>query len=150
MHIETTTRNMLTKVGSSPIKAFTLLESLLTLGISLFLLTFLSSGIGEVYHTFEKNLFYIRFEHFYTESQTLAWARQEPAQLHFQEGKISGPEGELELPEGLELVSNFQLDLDSKGNHTALSRIVFRDQASGKTIHYQARIGNGILQRTEE
>lgn len=150
MLIGTIIRNTVVKVGSSPIRAFTLLESLLTLGITLSLLTLLSTGIGEVYQAFERNLFYIRFEHFYTESQTLAWARQEPAQLYFQEGKIIGPEGELELPEGLKLVSKFQLDLDSKGNHTGLSRIVFRDQASGKTIHYQARIGNGILQRTEE
>lgn len=150
MLIGTTIRNTVVKAGSFPIRAFTLLESLLTLGITLFLLTLLSTGIGEVYHAFERNLFYIRFEHFYTESQTLAWARQEPAQLSFQEGWIRGPEGEMELPEGLELVSNFQLDLNPKGNHTGLSRIVFRDQVSGKTIHYQARIGNGILQRTEE
>lgn len=150
MLIGTTTKNIVVKVGSCPIKAFTLLESLLTLGITLFLVSLLTVGVGEVYQSFEKNLFYIRFEHFYTESQTLAWARQEPAQLSFQGDRIKGGQGELLLPEGLELLSQFQLDLTAKGNHTGLSRIVFRDQASGTTIHYQARIGNGILRRTEE
>lgn len=150
MLIGTTIRNTLKKVGLSPIKGFTLLESLLTLGITLFLLMLLWMGVGEVYQSFEKTLFYLRFEHFYTESQTLAWARQESAQLYFQERCITGPEGKLQLPQGVELVSHFQLDLNAKGNHTGLSRIVFRDLGSGKTVHYQARIGNGILQRTEE
>ena len=59
-----------------PIKAFTVLESLLVLMISSFILLALSSSVQATFEQIQEKIFFLEFEHFYQESQKLSVSSQ--------------------------------------------------------------------------
>ena len=67
-------RNMVAKAAQWPIRAFTLLESLVTLAVVAFLTLSLSGSVTGIFQQVETNLFYLRFEYLYRDSQRLAAA----------------------------------------------------------------------------
>ena len=69
-----TMRNMVAKAAQWPIRAFTLLESLVTLAVVAFLTLSLSGSVTGIFQQVETNLFYLRFEYLYRDSQRLAAA----------------------------------------------------------------------------
>ena len=58
-----TMRNMVAKAAQWPIRAFTLLESLVTLAVVAFLTLSLSGSVTGIFQQVETNLFYLRFEY---------------------------------------------------------------------------------------
>ena len=58
-----TMRNMVVKAAQWPIRAFTLLESLMTLAVVVFLTLSLSGSVTGIFQQVEINLFYLRFEY---------------------------------------------------------------------------------------
>ena len=58
-----TMRNMVAKAAQWPIRAFTLLESLVTLAVVAFLTLSLSGSVTGIFQQVEINLFYLRFEY---------------------------------------------------------------------------------------
>lgn len=60
-----TMRNMVVKAAQWPIRAFTLLESLMTLAVVVFLTLSLSGSVTGIFQQVEINLFYLRFEYLY-------------------------------------------------------------------------------------
>ena len=56
-----TMRNMVAKAAQWPIRAFTLLESLVTLAVVAFLTLSLSGSVTGIFQQVETNLFYLRF-----------------------------------------------------------------------------------------
>ena len=60
-----TMRNMVAKAAQWPIRAFTLLESLVTLAVVAFLTLSLSGSVTGIFQQVETNLFYLRFEYLY-------------------------------------------------------------------------------------
>lgn len=64
-----TMRNMVAKAAQWPIRAFTLLESLVTLAVVAFLTLSLSGSVTGIFQQVETNLFYLRFEYLYRDSQ---------------------------------------------------------------------------------
>ena len=65
-------RNMVVKAAQLPIRAFTLLESLVTLAVVAFLTLSLSGSVTGIFQQVETNLFYLRSEYLYRDSQRLA------------------------------------------------------------------------------
>ena len=59
-----------------PIRAFTVLESLLVLMISSFILLALSSSVQATFEQIQAKIFFLEFEHFYQESQKLSVSSQ--------------------------------------------------------------------------
>lgn len=55
-----TMRNMVVKAAQWPIRAFTLLESLMTLAVVVFLTLSLSGSVTGIFQQVEINLFYLR------------------------------------------------------------------------------------------
>ena len=55
-----TMRNMVAKAAQWPIRAFTLLESLVTLAVVAFLTLSLSGSVTGIFQQVETNLFYLR------------------------------------------------------------------------------------------
>ena len=55
-------RNMVVKAARLPIRAFTLLESLVTLAVVTFLTLSLSGSVTGIFQQVETNLFYLRFD----------------------------------------------------------------------------------------
>ncbi len=72
IHTMITMRNMVVKAAQWPIRAFTLLESLMTLAVVVFLTLSLSGSVTGIFQQVEINLFYLRFEYLYRDSQRLA------------------------------------------------------------------------------
>ena len=84
-----TMRNMVAKAVQWPIRAFTLLESLVTLAVVAFLTLSLSGSVTGIFQQVETNLFYLRFEYLYRDSQRLAAAEGSNVELQLSKDKIS-------------------------------------------------------------
>ena len=65
-------QNTQVKHGMSRIKAFTLIESLVTLAITSFLILSFSGSITQTFAKVEEHLFFLSFEHLYRDTQKLS------------------------------------------------------------------------------
>ena len=70
-------RNMVAKAAQWPIRAFTLLESLVTLAVVAFLTLSLSGSVTGIFQQVETNLFYLRFTEIVS-----AWQRRKGPMLN--------------------------------------------------------------------
>lgn len=129
------------------VKAFTLLESLVTFFITSMLILLFSGSIQSSFQAFEKRLFFIQFETFYLESQKLAAARQEKLTLKMSQEGIESDGNHLKIPAGLQLEKDMNLVLDSKGGNSDLKKVTF--SYDGKKVEYQLNIGNGKIKKKE-
>ena len=68
-----------------PIKAFTVLESLLVLMISSFILLALSSSVQATFEQIQAKIFFLEFERLYQETQRLSLAGHEKLSLKISE-----------------------------------------------------------------
>ena len=96
-------RNMVVKAARLPIRAFTLLESLVTLAVVAFLTLSLSGSVTGIFQQVETNLFYLRFEYLYRDSQRLAAAEGTNIELQLTKDKISNGRTSLSIPENIHL-----------------------------------------------
>ena len=94
-----TMRNMVAKAAQWPIRAFTLLESLVTLAVVAFLTLSLSGSVTGIFQQVETNLFYLRLLSTYTEIVS-AWQSAEGANVELQltKDKISNGKSSLVIP----------------------------------------------------
>ena len=98
-----TMRNMVAKAAQWPIRAFTLLESLVTLAVVAFLTLSLSGSVTGIFQQVETNLFYLRFEYLYRDSQRLAAAEGSNVELQLSKDKISNGKSSLVIPKNIHL-----------------------------------------------
>ena len=125
-----------------PIKAFTVLESLLVLMISSFILLALSSSVQA---TFEQ-IFFLEFEHFYQESQKLSVSSQRKLVLEISSQEISNGYARLPIPKGIQAPESTQIYFDKAGGNSSLSKVQF--QTKEGLVTYQLYIGNGKFKKT--
>ena len=81
--------NTVAKLKRLPIKAFTLLESLLVLFVVSFLLLGLSGSVRAGFNQFQEQLFFLEFERLYQETQRLSLAGHEKLSLEISGRQIS-------------------------------------------------------------
>lgn len=129
------------------LKAFTLLESLLTLFVVSFLLLALSGGVKQAFSQVQEELFLYEFEHFYKESQQLAASSQTKLTLQFSDEEISNSVSRISVPASVTAPTGLSLDLDRSGGNSSLKKISFG--LSGKEVHYQLFLGNGKFKKTQ-
>ncbi|MGT2845934.1 competence type IV pilus minor pilin ComGD [Streptococcus massiliensis] len=128
------------------VKAFTLLESLLVLVVTSTLLLLLSGTITSSFQTVEEHLFFLDFEHVYSESQKQSLAAYQPLELSINEKEISNGVSKIRLPKGIS-TSPQTLTFDKGGGNSSLGKIIFRTRT--KTVAYQLYMGNGKFKKTE-
>ena len=93
--------NTVAKLKQLPIKAFTLLESLLVLFVVSFLLLVLSGSVRAGFNQVQEQLFFLEFERLYQETQRLSVAGHEKLSLKISGRQISNGYQELDFLTGL-------------------------------------------------
>lgn len=129
------------------IRAFTLLESLPTLGISCFIVIMLSNSVSSIFQTVEEKLFFLSFEHCYRDTQKLASLKQENQVLTISQDGISNSVAHISLPETVSVVENYKIVFDNAGGNSSLAKVKF--QTKNQAIDYQLYIGSGNYKKTE-
>ncbi|KXT83243.1 Late competence protein ComGD, access of DNA to ComEA [Streptococcus sp. DD11] len=130
-----------------PIKAFTLLESLLVLfAVSLVLLS-LSGSVQAGFRQVQEQLFFLEFEQLYRETQQLSAAGHEKMSLTISERAVSNVYQELVFPQTLQEHEQQVIHFDQAGGNSSLSKIIF--QTEERTVVYQLYMGNGKFKKTE-
>ena len=128
--------NTVAKLKRLPIKAFTLLESLLVLFVVSFLLLGLSGSVRAGFNQVQEQLFFLEFERLYQETQRLKISGRQ----------ISNGYQELDFPQTLQEHEQQVILFDRAGGNSSLSKITF--QTEDRTVVYQLYMGNGKFKKT--
>ncbi|MGT2799507.1 competence type IV pilus minor pilin ComGD [Streptococcus marmotae] len=132
----------------STLKAFTLLESLLTLFIVSFLALALSGSVHSVFRQVEEQVFFMEFEQLYKSSQKLAVSSQQTISLDVTPQQITNGYQSLYLPESVQVDNGQKIVFDKDGGNSSLAKLQFlTDQ---KIVRYQLYLGSGRYKKTEE
>ena len=126
------------------IKAFTLVETLLTLMIVSFIYLGLSGSIKTSFQQVEEK-FFAEFEHLYQESQKLALARQTELDVEVTARKIQTPYQTVEIPDSVTLQDPKTIRLDRAGGNSSLANVHFQTQRG--VVTYQLSLGNGKIKK---
>ena len=130
------------------IKAFTMLESLLVLGIVSLLVVGLSSSVQSTFETVEEQIFFMEFEELYRETQKRSLASQQKINLMLEERSIGNGYHKLTIPKGIQLQSNQSISFDKAGGNSSLASVRF--QTRKEVVRYQLYLGNGKIKRIQE
>lgn len=139
-------QNMLKKLDKYQIKAFTLLESLLTLSVTCFILLTLTGGITSVYHKVSETLFLINFENLYRDTQQLSVISRKELVLTVDSSNISNHVSQLAVPNTIS-VEPQTIVFNKNGGNSSLSKISFK--LSDRKVSYQLYLGNGNFKKKE-
>ena len=94
------------QVKQLQIRAFTMLESLLVLGIASMLALGLSSSVQSTFAAVKEQIFFMEFEELYRETQKRSLASQKKINLIMEERSIGNGYQKLAIPKGIQLQSN--------------------------------------------
>ncbi|HEM3522890.1 type II secretion system GspH family protein [Streptococcus suis] len=129
-------------------KAFTLLESLLTLFVVSFLAVSLSGTVQTVFQSVQEEIFLWEFEAIYKDSQKLAASSHQTVNLSIGGQEVTNGHQAVEVPRNVEVLEEKTIQFEENGGNSSLSRIRFR--LSQKIVTYQLYIGSGRYKKTEE
>ncbi len=130
------------------IKAFTMLESLLVLGMVSLLALGLSSSVQSTFEAVEEQIFFMEFEELYRETQKRSLASQKKLNLILGENSVRNDYQRLMLPKGILLESNQSITFDKSGGNSSLASVRFRTKK--EVVRYQLYLGNGKIKRIQE
>lgn len=130
------------------IKAFTLLETLLTLSVMSFIVLGLSFPVTSSYRRVQEHLFFTRFEHLYRHQQKVAILQQEKRVLTISSKEIRTEDEGLKVPDSIRVKSSRQLVLDHMGGNHSLTKLTF--ETGEQRLSYQFYLGSGNYQKTSE
>ncbi|HEL2401291.1 TPA: competence type IV pilus minor pilin ComGD [Streptococcus suis] len=129
-------------------KAFTLLESLLTLFVVSFLAVSLSGTVQTAFRSVQEEIFLWEFEAIYKDSQKLAASSHQSVSLTIGEQEVTNGHQAVEVPRNVKVLEEKIIQFEENGGNSSLSNIRFR--LSQKIVKYQLYIGSGRYKKTEE
>ena len=127
------------------IRAFTLLESLIVLSLTVFLLQVFAGTFSKTLHIVRGQLFLLSFEETFRATQREAILRQQEQKFAFKGGQFQAAV-KLDLPKEVE-VQDFKISFDEKGGNSSLQRLRVRLPYENKEVHYQLEIGSGKFKK---
>ncbi len=130
------------------IKAFTILESLLVLGLVSILALGLSSSDQSTFAAVEKQIFFMEFEELYQENQKRSVDSQQKTSLNLDGQTISNGSQKLPVPKGIQATSGQSITFDRAGSNSSLDKVEF--QTNKGAIRYQLYLENGKIKRIKE
>lgn len=139
--------NIRTRLQQSRLKAFSLMESLLTLVLISFLTLSLSGTVQDVFRMSQETLFFLSFEQVYVDSQKLALSTRQDIFLELEEHQVSNGYQELNLPASIQLVQPITLHFQETGGNSSLAKVQF--QSSDGLVTYQLYLGSGRYKKTK-
>ena len=140
--------NIRTKLQQSRLKAFSLMDSLLTLLLISFLTLSLSGTVETVFRKSQENIFFLSFEQVYVDSQKLALSSRQEVVLKLEGNQISNGYQELVLPVSMRLVQPQTLYFQDKGGNSSLAKVQF--QSSEGLVSYQLYLGSGRYKKIKQ
>ena len=111
-----------------------------------FLTLSLSGSVTGIFQQVETNLFYLRFEYLYRDSQRLAAAEGSNVELQLSKDKISNGKSSLVIPKNIHLDKGQTLVFDAKGGNSSLTKIRF--SSDKEVVTYQLNMGSGKYKKT--
>ncbi|WP_449454622.1 competence type IV pilus minor pilin ComGD [Streptococcus suis] len=129
-------------------KAFTLLESLLTLFVVSFLAVSLSGTVQAAFQSVQEEIFIWEFEAIYKDSQKLAASSHQKVNLAIGGQEVTNGYQTIEVPRNVEVLEEKTIQFEEDGGNSSLTKIRFR--LSQKIVTYQLYIGSGRYKKTEE
>ena len=118
----------------------------MTLAVVAFLTLSLSGSVTGIFQQVETNLFYLRFEYLYRDSQRLAAAEGANVELQLTKDKISNGKSSLVIPKSIHLDKGQTLVFDAKGGNSSLTKIRF--SSDKEVVTYQLNMGSGKYKKT--
>ncbi|MGY3729711.1 competence type IV pilus minor pilin ComGD [Lactococcus termiticola] len=131
------------------IKAFSLLESLIVLGLVLISLEIFALGIKQGLEQARVQVFLIRFEGLYKSTQQRAGLLRQRQELSVESGWLTSSTGRIRLPEELS-IKPFRLVFNERGGNSSLKKIEMEWGHEKRKITYQLGIGNGNIKRKKD
>ena len=139
--------NIQTRLQQSRLKAFSLMESLLTLVLISFLTLSLSGTVQGLFRKSQETLFFLSFEQVYVDSQKLALSTRQDIFLELEGSQVSNGYQELNLPASIQLVQPQTLHFQETGGNSSLAKVQF--QSSDGLVTYQLYLGSGRYKKTK-
>ena len=137
-----------TQVKLLRIKAFTMLESLLVLGLVSILALGLSGSVQSSFAAVEEQIFFMEFEELYRETQKRSVASQQKTSLNLDGQTISNGSQKLTVPKGIQGPSGQSTIFDRAGGNRSLAKVEFQTRKGA--ISYRLYLGNGKIKRIKE
>ena len=128
------------------IKAFTLVETLLTLMIVSFIYMGLTGSVKTSFQHVEEKVFFAEFEHLYQESQKIALAKQTELDLEVSASEIRTPYQTVSIPASVSVQDPKTIQLDRAGGNSSLANVHFQIQRG--VVTYQLSLGNGKIKKS--
>lgn len=144
----TTIQNLKKKHEKSMIKAFTMLESLLVLGLVSMIALALSGSVQSSFAAVEEKIFFMEFEELYRETQKRSMSSQQRLNLTMHGQNISNGYQKLTVPQGIQAPSGQTISFDRTGGNSSLAKVEF--QTRQEIVRYQLYLGNGKIKRIKE
>lgn len=129
------------------LKAFTLLESLLTLFVCSFLALAVTGSVTGALTGLEEALFFLSFEGLYADSQIMAARGHREVQLTLSDQSISNGYQTLVVPDSIQAPSQ-EIVFEQSGGNSSLAKLTF-ETADGR-VSYQLYLGSGRYKKTKE
>lgn len=133
------------RLNRKAVRAFTLLESLLTLSVVCLLTLSLNGSVKAIFHQVERSLFLMEFEHVYRETQRLSISQQQSLSLTVDTHTLEAPMGRYPIPKSIVPEQRVTVVFNPTGGNSSLAKIVFQTP-EGK-IKYQLYLGSGQYQK---
>jgi len=124
------------------IRAFTLIESLLTLFVVSGVLLLFSSNFTKIIHIAKGELFVLQFEQIYKDTQYDAGLENQSKILSVNDGQIFYKNKNISIPDEVKF-DDFSIKFDSKAGNSSLQKIKIYLPYEEKTITYQLELGSG-------
>ena len=139
-------QNITSKNKKYRVSAFTLVESLVTLVVTTFLVMLTSGAITQIYQTVEESLFFASFESLYRHGQKLSNSLQSPQRVTVSRGFVSGPDSRIALPATIRAKAEYEIIFNQSGGNSSLQKIQFT--CRDKIVSYQLYIGSGRYKKS--
>lgn len=139
--------NILTKLQQLHLRAFSLLESLVTLTLVSFLLLSLSGSVQDVFRKSQETIFFLTFEQLYRDSQKLAISSRQSLTLEIQEERISNGHQSINLPDSVQIEKPLSLRFQENGGNSSLAKVQFQTQDG--LVTYQLYLGSGRYKKSK-
>ena len=145
-----TIRKIRLKHVNLPIRAFTLLESLLTLSVTCFVILIFSVTFQKTAHVIRGELFILEFEMMLKNQQAQAVTSAAPRSLSAVNGTVKINGANQPVPEETQF-SDFDITFNKNGNLQSIKQakiVIALPYEGGRQVTYQLQLGSGQYKKT--
>lgn len=130
------------------IRAFTLLESLMSLFIMSIILIIFTTSFTNTINIIKGELFILRFERIYRDTQFQSMVRKQSNDLEIVNKKLLYLGREVEIPDQVEFLNSYKIRFSEDGGNSSLQKIEIYLPYTEKKLNYQLYIGSGKYRKS--